>query len=379
MVGTFREAHSWLMNGGTTKPHLLLGNGFSMAYDRDRFSYSALSDQAEAEDLLPASAQQLMEVTGSRDFEAALRQLEATADTLEALDPVAHAATIQHLRDDIGQLREALAQAVAGLHPDRPYDIDDAAYVRVRRFLDAHKSIYSVSYDLLTYWTLMQDVPDATSRRSDGFRDSGVAGDETVLWDIYEPYGQSVHYLHGALHVFLGPDGLRKITYSRTGLPLIEQVREQLALRRYPLYVAEGESASKMTRINTSAYLARALRSLSSCQGSCSSTGTASTRTTITSSRPSYVRRSSASPCRFTATRAATSTRRSSDGSRTSQLAASWVAGRLSSTSSSTPSASSCGTCPDRLDPPERPRNPVHLLPRRSVSRRSARRPLIGR
>lgn len=268
MVMTYGQAHSWLMNGGTTKPHLLLGNGFSMAYDRDRFSYSALADQAEAEGLLPASAQQLMEVTGSRDFEAALRQLEATADTLEALDPDAHAAIIQHLRDDIDHLREAVAQAVAGLHPDRPYDIDDAAYLRVRRFLDAHKSIYSVNYDLLAYWTLMQDVPGAASRRSDGFRDSGIAGDETVLWDIYEPYGQSVHYLHGALHVFLGPDGLRKITYSRTGLPLVEQVREQLALRRYPLYVAEGESATKMARINTSAYLARALRSLSSCQGS---------------------------------------------------------------------------------------------------------------
>ena len=268
MVVTFREAHTWLMGAGSTKPHLLLGNGFSMAYDAERFSYSALSDQAEAEGLLPASARQLMEVTGSRDFEVALRQLEATADTLEALDPVAHAGTILHLRDDIAELREALAQAVAGLHPDRPYDIADAAYVRVRRFLDAHKSIYSVSYDLLTYWTLMQDVPDTTSRRSDGFRDSGVAGDETVLWDIYEPYGQSVHYLHGALHLFLGPDGLRKITYSRTGLPLIEQVREQLALRRYPLFVAEGDSASKMTRINNSAYLARALRSLSSCQGS---------------------------------------------------------------------------------------------------------------
>lgn len=267
MVLTYDEARSWLMDGGTTKPHLLLGNGFSMAYDRDRFSYAALADQAEAEGLLPASAQQLMDVTGSRDFEAALRQLEATADTLEALDRVVHAATIAHLRDDIEQLREALAQAVAGLHPDRPYEIDSTAYERVRRFLDSHKSIYSVSYDLLTYWTLMQDVATSTSRRSDGFRDSGVTGDETVKWDIYEPYNQTVHYLHGALHLFLGPDGLRKLTYSRTGLPLVDQVREQLALRRYPLYVAEGESTSKMTRINASAYLARALRSLSSCQG----------------------------------------------------------------------------------------------------------------
>lgn len=264
---TYQEAHGWLMNGGNTKPHLLLGNGFSMAYDSDRFSYTALADQAEAEGLLPASAQQLMAVTGSRDFEAALRQLEATADTLEALDPVHHAATISSLRHDIDELREALAQAIAGLHPERPYEIDDDAYERVREFLDAHKGIYSVSYDLLTYWALMQDANTGTARRSDGFRDSGLAGDETVLWDIYEPFNQTVHYLHGALHLFLGPDGLRKLTYSRTGLALVDQVRDQLAHRRYPIYVAEGDSASKLSRINASAYLARSLRSLSSCGG----------------------------------------------------------------------------------------------------------------
>jgi hypothetical protein len=45
------------------------------------------------------------------------------------------------------------------------------------------------------------------------------------------------------------------------------QVREQLALRRYPLYVAEGASAGKLGRINGSAYLSRGLRSLSSCGG----------------------------------------------------------------------------------------------------------------
>lgn len=268
MVLTYDDARAWLMAKTTTKPHLLLGNGFSMAYDATRFSYGALAEQAQTAGLLPKTAKRLMEITGSPDFEAVLRLMEAAADTLEALDPAAHRTVINGLRDEIDQLREALAQSVAGLHPDRPFDITVDSYIRVRTFLDAHKTIYTVNYDLLTYWSLMQDVWSLPSRRTDdGFRDSGVAGDDTVLWDIYDPFKQNVHYLHGALHLFVGSDGLRKITYSRTADALIDQVRRQLSARRYPLYVAEGESASKLARINGSAYLSRSLRSLSSCGG----------------------------------------------------------------------------------------------------------------
>ena len=198
----------------------------------------------------------------------ALRKIEAAADTLEAMSDPAHVSIVSRLRAEIDQLREALAQSVAGLHPERPYEIDDDAYLRVRTFLDAHKGIYTVNYDLLTYWALMQDIAGLPDRRTDdGFRDSGIADDDPVLWNVYDPFDQNVHYLHGALHLFVGEDGLRKITYSRTAMPLVDQIRAQLAVRRYPLYVAEGDSQSKLGRINASAYLARSLRSLTSCGG----------------------------------------------------------------------------------------------------------------
>ena len=268
VVHSYDQARTWLMSGGTIKPHLLLGNGFSMAYDSTRFSYVALADQAEAAGLLTELVQRLMSAAGNRDFEAALRMLEAAADTLDAMADPAQTSTITLLRKEIDQLREALAQSVAGLHPDRPYEIDDDAYLRVRTFLDAHKGIYTVNYDLLTYWALMQEVAGLPDRSTDdGFRDSGAADDDTVLWNVYDPFDQNVHYLHGALHLFVSDDGLRKITYSRTTMPLIEQIRAQLAVRRYPLYVVEGDSPAKLGRINRSAYLARSLRSLSSCGG----------------------------------------------------------------------------------------------------------------
>jgi hypothetical protein len=268
MIMTYGEARAWLMGGKDAKPHLLLGNGFSMAYDRERFSYAALADQAEQAGHLPSIAKRLMAATGTRDFEAILRKMEATAETLEALDDPPHRGLINTLRQQIDAVREALAQSVAGLHPERPYEIDEDAYRRVRAFLDAHRGIYTVNYDLLTYWALMQELDGIPDRHADdGFRDSGIADDDTVLWNIYDPFEQNVHYLHGALHLFVSEDGLRKITYSRTSMPLIDQIRAQLAERRYPLYVAEGDSPSKLGRINGSAYLARSLRSLTACGG----------------------------------------------------------------------------------------------------------------
>ncbi len=253
----------WVSQGDESKVALLLGNGFSMAYDSERFSYGALATLAQDRNLLPSFALRVMAASGSPDFESLMRQLQDTVSTLRTLDAVLHASLIEELEEAIAGVREALAQSIAGLHPDRPYEISELSYVAVRSFLDRFANIYTVSYDLLLYWALMQDIDGAARRADDGFRDSGVAGDETVLWNIYDAVTQNVHYLHGALHLYIGADGLRKITYVRTSEALIDQVRHQLALLRYPLYVAEGQSRDKLARINSSAYLGKALRSLS--------------------------------------------------------------------------------------------------------------------
>lgn len=255
------------------KSFVLLGNGFSMAYDRHAFGYAALADHAADQEHLSDGAQDLMTALRTKDFEAAMRALRSTIATLEALDAKAHRKTIRALDRIVDEIREALVHSVAGLHPERPQDIDDRRYLSVRRFLDGFDCIYSANYDLLLYWALMQDLTDGSTRypsraHDDGFRDSGIDGDDTVLWNIYNPYGQSVHYLHGALHLYLGVDGLRKLTWNRTGIALIDQVREQLDIDRYPLYVAEADSATKLDRINRSAYLSKSLRSLSSIGGS---------------------------------------------------------------------------------------------------------------
>jgi len=87
------------------------------------------------------------------------------------------------------------------------------------------------------------------------------------VWDYLNPHRQTVFYLHGALHLYRGEAELQKLTWIRTGDPLIDQIRAQLAANRFPLYVAEGTSHEKLTRIQTSDYLSRALRSLAAVGG----------------------------------------------------------------------------------------------------------------
>lgn len=265
---TFSEAMTWL--GDAKKPRLLLGNGFSMAFDYRRFSYGALADKAKTEALFSDDVAKVMTSTGLTDFEALMRSFMASAAVLRALDGNVEPALLARLDRASVELREVLAKSIAGLHPDRPYDILENQYRSTRRFLDRFQSIYTVSYDLLLYWSLMQELPpDFPGKgKDDGFRDSRIEGDDTVLWNMYDPHTQTVHYLHGALHLYVGADGLRKITWIRTADALIDQARRQLEQNRFPLYVAEGTSPQKVDKINRSAYLSKALRSLSSCGGS---------------------------------------------------------------------------------------------------------------
>src|SRR6185503_1511153 len=157
-IMTFEEAFEWLSQlppskaGNRVKQHLLLGNGFSIAFDVSRFSYTALRQEAEKKDLIGPLALRMFTLLGTQDFEIVIRSLLDAAKALELLDAAKYATDIGALRAESDRLKEALAEVLAGLHPERPYDVEEAAYRRVRRFIDRFDSIYTANYDLLLYW-----------------------------------------------------------------------------------------------------------------------------------------------------------------------------------------------------------------------------------
>ncbi|MEY9986474.1 hypothetical protein ABH995_005811 [Bradyrhizobium yuanmingense] len=248
---------------GLSKRHLLLGNGFSISLKPDIFSYGALFDSADFNS--KPHIKDLFKNLKTQDFEIVIKHLQDAATVLDAYgrtDP----ALAKDFREDAASIKDALVKAIAKRHPDRPFDIKPEQYVACRKFLSRFDHIFTLNYDVLLYWTMMQsDIDRLTFRHDDGFRHpEDDPGAPWVSWQ--QGNAATVSYLHGALHVFDAGSEITKYTWSKTDKPIVDQIRASLDEEKYPLFVAEGTSATKLERILHNAYLHKALRSFEGCQ-----------------------------------------------------------------------------------------------------------------
>lgn len=262
---TFDEALKQSEGG---KRHVLLGNGFSRACRNDLFAYDALF--AQAKDKLSTSAKQAFDALKTTDFEVVMRALKQAVDLTRVYAP-SEPKLAKRLAEDAEKLRDVLAQAIASSHPDRPNKIKEIEFAACRAFLShfTKGNIYTLNYDLLLYWALMHnDVDELNITCNDGFHQPEDGPEDYVVWEVGDVGSQNVFYLHGALHVFDAGAEVQKYTWCNTGVALVDQIRDALGENRYPIYVAEGASESKMRRIQHSAFLSRGYRSLASISGS---------------------------------------------------------------------------------------------------------------
>ena len=261
-VITFHQA----LEHATEKKQALLGNGFSRAWRDDIFSYEALFAQANFSTLSP-TAREAFQALQTTDFEVVIRVLRQAARLASVYlqDDREYA---ERLNADAEGLRGLLAETIAASHPDRPSDISTEQYVACRSFLSNFKQIYTVNYDLLLYWALMQSEIEPPIKFDDGFRQPEDGPSPYVTWDVEKTDKQSIFYLHGALHLFDAGAELQKFTWSNTDIALIDQIRAALATNRFPLFVAEGNSVSKLDRIQHSGFLNRSYRSFGKIGGS---------------------------------------------------------------------------------------------------------------
>ncbi len=261
MVVSFGQA----LRSATGKRHLLLGNGFSRALRNDIFAYEALFDRADF-GALSSSARKAFDALGTHDFEVVMKALRDAQRIVSLYAPAASDAAEQMTRDADG-LRDLLAETIAQNHPDRPHDVSAEAYRACRAFLAQFGgSIYTLNYDLLLYWALMQTELPPSIISDDGFRQPEDGPAEFVTWDPTEAQ-QRVFYLHGALHLFDAGQSLNKMTWVNTGTPLVDQIRSALRDGLFPVIVTEGTSGEKKTKIMHSAYLSRGWRSFANITG----------------------------------------------------------------------------------------------------------------
>jgi hypothetical protein len=259
IVLTFEEALA-RANQDYKKCHALLGNGFSISCKPDIFTYGALFDRAAFPNEA-AIARRAFDILETHDFEEVMRALRSASRLVRALKPE-HSSLADELTSAVAVLREILVGTIAKQHPEKPSDIASIAYAHCRRFLSHFDNIYTLNYDLLLYWAIMQnEIPPALSL-DDGFRTPNDGPAAYVSWEVEKSDQQNVYYLHGALHIFDAGAELQKFTWINTGVRLIDQIREALSQDLYPLVVAEGESHQKKAKVMHSGYLSRGYRSL---------------------------------------------------------------------------------------------------------------------
>lgn len=261
IILTFDQA----LQASEDKRQLLLGNGFSIALKPDIFTYASLYENADFS-LIPY-APQIFEALDTKDFEKIIRLLSDMARIISAYTD-ADPRLADSLRSDATQIKSILVNTIASRHPDRPHDITSEQYASCRQFLRNFEHYYTLNYDVLLYWTMMQsDVDRWTPNHDDGFR--SPEDDREAPYVSWQSHNSSnVHYLHGALHLFDAGHEITKYTWVRTDIPIIDQIRQALDEEKYPIFVSEGTSASKQQKILHNAYLHKALRSLSNISGS---------------------------------------------------------------------------------------------------------------
>lgn len=239
---------------------VLLGNGFSIGYDNNRFSYTSLFDSAVKKDLILKDSElyRVFEKLGTKDFEKVIRHLDE-AKLLS--DIYFNNFNIDKLNLDILNLKEYLICTIMNNHPECVSDFDIIKSRNCSNFLKNFTKIFTLNYDLLLYWTILQN------RMEEKFTD-GFADDESKDYlDYTRLHGNSFFFLHGALHLFDNKTTIKKLCFKRTSINLKKQIEYNLSRDIYPVFVSEGTSDDKLEKIIHNTYLSSCYNSFKTSSG----------------------------------------------------------------------------------------------------------------
>jgi hypothetical protein len=250
-------------------PNALLGNGLSSSFS-DRFRYASLYDRASSESIdhpLNDADRAVFDAFETTNFETVLSALATTGLVLRAWS--ADDATV---RERYESIRNALVETVRDVHPGQGGFL--LMLPRLQSALSGFSHVFTTSYDLLIYWSIMQgQVP--LWHFNDYFRTAScdVEGD----WVCFERAGAerlegstNLLYLHGALHLYEMPWGQTvKVVSSETGGLLDRFGQSSMGSHDLvaPLFVSEGTAAQKRRAIRQSDYLSFCFDRLSAIDG----------------------------------------------------------------------------------------------------------------
>ena len=141
------QLYSWDQLSNQSWPTLLLGNGLSINI-WGKFAYPELRQEAE----LNGTASQLFSDLDTVNFESVLEGLWHAERVLEALHRSSH-----EVKDLYEHVRTELVAAVRRVHIPW-HRVPDTTLTQIANVLNEHRLVFTLSYDLLTYWSVMNNT-----------------------------------------------------------------------------------------------------------------------------------------------------------------------------------------------------------------------------
>lgn len=271
-LDSYQTVIAYLKKKKDRNRHLLLGNGFSMAYEPKIFSYNALSTFVESSD--DEFLKKLFNVIKTKNFELIMDYLDNFCEIAQVFSE--DKTLVNKIQQANETLKKSLIEAVKSLHPEHVFSIAEdkskKCYKFLENYLGENGNIFSTNYDLLLYWVLLRNESkfhiDGFGRELDNpnFRkehEDPQFGD--LIWGVHKDK-QNVHYNHGALQLFDTGIEIIKEVYDSNNL--LENISKRMNKKEYPIFVTAGNANEKLNHIMHNKYLSTCYDNLSNITGS---------------------------------------------------------------------------------------------------------------
>jgi hypothetical protein len=253
--------------------HLLMGNGFSMAFDSGIFSYNALSNFIERSN--NEVLKKLFGIVNTKNFEQIMQQLDNFSEIASLFSKDKE--LVSKIQNASATLKSSLIEAVKELHPEHVFKIPEENSLKclhfLHRFIGKGGRIFTANYDLLLYWVLMRNNSEFAI---DGFGREAENPDEIIIGDEPEfselrwgkhKADQTIFYIHGALPLFDDGIDIVKEEYDNQNY-LLEKIKSRMEKKDYPIFVTAGNAREKLNHIMHNKYLSFCYEALCNIKGS---------------------------------------------------------------------------------------------------------------
>lgn len=246
------KIHKWKeiskeFDGGS----IILGNGTSIAISPE-FKYQNLYKEAKKRGLIDAKVVSIFKYFGEENFEDILSKLWDSYHINQALG-----IDNKHIDDAYESIRNNLLKTVQEIHV--PHKNMGTDFEPIYKFLKGFNTVVSLNYDLIVYWTMMYANKKTNNH---WFKDCFQGSEFIEGWEfLRKPIGDAtsstlVFYPHGNLILKRDMRGNEHKIARGNYFSLLDKLGEEWDDKKnIPIFVSEGNSGKKKSRIEESTYL----------------------------------------------------------------------------------------------------------------------------